>query len=225
MNITRTAGDNTALISGSVGYYGIHFNFDAEFADLAGLKAVEFYKNRNKIRIDLVDGACAIPNELLKDNQKFEIRVISGTMIATTWTPVSIIESGVIFPEEPEEETILGTEYVKSVSGENAVALLRSGYNGLEYSTDGEDWNSGVSGVPEVPAKPKDAEYLRKNGDWVQFDPSRYASKNEVEALQVLTGTATQLTTLDYGETDTTVIVSKINEIITQLQTRGVSTV
>lgn len=168
-------------------------------------------------------------------------------------------------PEEPEEEAPSGMEYVKTQSGENAAPYLRAGTNGLEYSQNGEDWNSGVSGVPEVPARPKDAIFGRTNGDWVRIDKmieeagsggitevkvdgtaltptdgsvdidlsayaktadadAKYAEKTTVEALQTLTGTESQLTALDYSETDTATIVTKINEIVGILQARGITT-
>lgn len=176
MAISRTAGDKTALISGAVNYFGLHFNFDEEFAAIPGAKAVEFYKNRNKIRVDLVDNQCAIPNELLTDKANFEMRVVSGNAIGTTWLGVGITESGIIMPEEPEEEAPSGMEYVKTASGENSAPYLRASTNGLEYSQNGEDWNSGVSGVPEVPSRPKGAAYLRKNGDWVNAE--EYLAEN-----------------------------------------------
>lgn len=170
MAISRTAGDKTALISGAVNYFGLHFNFDEEFAAIPGTKAVEFYKNRNKIRVDLVDNQCTIPNELLTDKANFEIRVVSGNTIGTTWLGVGITESGVIMPEEPEEEAPSGMEYVKTASGDEAVPYLREASNGLEYSKDGVDWNSGLDGVPEVPATPKGAVFGRANKDWVRID-------------------------------------------------------
>ena len=176
MAISRTAGDKTALISGAVNYFGLHFNFDEEFAAIPGAKAVEFYKNRNKIRVDLVDNQCAIPNELLTDKANFEMRVVSGNTIGTTWLGVGITESGIIMPEDPEEEAPSGMEYVKTASGENSAPYLRASTNGLEYSQNGEDWNSGVSGVPEVPSRPKGAAYLRKNGDWVNAE--EYLAEN-----------------------------------------------
>lgn len=264
MSITRSSGDKTALISGAVNYFGLHFKFDDEFASVPGAKAVEFYKNRNKIRVDLVDNACAIPNELLTDNKVFEIRVISGNTIGTQWQQIGIAESGVIMPEEPEEELPATMEYVKTFTGDTAAPLLRASTNGLEYSTNGEDWNSGVSGVPEVPSRPKDAIFGRTNGDWVRIDKmieengggitevkvdgtaltptdgavdidlsayaktadvaTTYATQQSVSDLQTLTGIANQLTALDYSETDTATIVTKINEIIGVLQARGIST-
>ena len=176
MAISRTAGDKTALISGAVNYFGLHFNFDDEFAAIPGAKAVEFYKNRNKIRVDLVENQCAIPNELLTDKANFEMRVVSGNTIGTTWTSVGITESGVILPETPDEEAPESMEYVKTYTGDQAAPLLRATTNGLEYSANGEDWNSGVSGVPEVPSRPKGSVYLRKNGDWVNAE--EYLAEN-----------------------------------------------
>lgn len=176
MAISRTAGDKTALISGAVNYFGLHFNFDEEFAAIPGAKAVEFFKNKQTRRVDLVENQCAIPNELLTDKANFEIRVVSGNTIGTTWLSVGITESGIITPEEPEEEAPSGIEYVKTASGENAAPYLRASTNGLEYSQNGEDWNSGVSGVPEVPSRPKGAAYLRKNGDWVNAE--EYLAEN-----------------------------------------------
>lgn len=264
MAINLSAGEKTKLISGAINYFGVHFNFDEEFAAIPGVKAVEFFKNKQTRRIDLVDGECAIPNELLADKANFEMRVVSGNTIGTPWLSVGITESGTIMPEEPEEEAPSGMEYVKTQSGENAAPYLRASTNGLEYSQDGQEWNSGVSGVPEVPTKPKDAIFGRKNGDWVRIDKmieeagggisevkvdgvaltptdgavdidlseyaktaniaDEYATKTEVADLQTLTGTANSLELLDYSETDTSVIVTKINEIITLLQARGVVT-
>ena len=148
-----------------------------------GAKAVEFYKNRNKIRVDLVDNQCAIPNELLTDKANFEIRVVSGNTIGTTWLGVGITESGVIMPEEPEEEAPSGMEYVKTASGDEAVPYLREASNGLEYSKDGVDWNSGLDGVPEVPATPKGAIFGRANKDWVRIDKMIDELKEQVSNL------------------------------------------
>lgn len=170
MSITRTTGDKTALISGAVSYFGLHFNFDEEFADIPGGKAVEFIKKNNKDRRDLVDGKCEIPNWILTDKDTFSMRVTCGNTIGTQWAQVNITEGGIIMPEEPEEEAPSGMEYVKTASGENAAPYLRASTNGLEYSQNGEDWNSGVSGVPEVPTRPKDAIFGRTNGDWVRID-------------------------------------------------------
>lgn len=170
MAITKNSKDKTALISGAVSYFGLHFNFDEEFADIPGGKAVEFIKKNNKDRRDLVDGKCEIPNWILTDKDTFSMRVTCGNTIGTQWAQVSITEGGIIMPEEPEEEAPSGMEYVKTASGENAAPYLRASTNGLEYSQNGEDWNSGVSGVPEVPSRPKDAIFGRTNGDWVRID-------------------------------------------------------
>lgn len=181
MSISRKSTDKTPLISGSVDYYGLQLEFDPEFAEIPGLKSVEFIKKNNKERRELIDGKCAIPNWILTDKDAFQIRVVSGIMIGTQWQQIAITEGGIIMPEEPEEEAPSGTEYVKTLSGEYAVALIRSSTNGFEYSTDGgETWNSGVSGVPEVPASPVGAAYLRKNGDWVNAD--EYLAENGGEA-------------------------------------------
>lgn len=264
MTISPSQGEKTKLISGAVNYFGLHFNFDDEFASIPGGKAVEFFKNKQTRRIDLVDNQCAIPNELLTDKANFEMRVVSGNTIGTTWLSVGITESGIITPEEPEEEAPSGMEYVKTVSGDEAVPYLREVSNGLEYSKDGLDWNSGLDGVPEVPATPKGAVFGRANKDWVRIDKmiseasggitevkvdgtaltpvngsvdidlsayaktidveNTYAEKTTVESLQTLTGAASQLTALDYSETDTATIVTKINEIVGILQARGIAT-
>lgn len=176
MAITKNSKDKTALISGAVSYFGLHFNFDEEFADILGGKAVEFIKKNNKDRRDLVDGKCEIPNWILTDKDTFSMRVTCGNTIGTQWAQVNIAEGGIIMPEEPEEEAPSGMEYVKTASGENAAPYLRASTNGLEYSQNGEDWNSGVSGVPEVPSRPKGAAYLRKNGDWVNAE--EYLAEN-----------------------------------------------
>lgn len=255
MKISKNSADKTALISGAIDFFGMHFEFDEDFKAIPGIKAVEFIKKNNKDRKELVDGKCAIPNWILTDKDVFQIRVTSGTTIGTQWEQVAITEGGIIMPETPDEEPPAMMAYVKTPSGEYEAALIRATTNGLEYSTDGgETWNSGVSGVPEVPARPKDAVYLRKNGDWVNAE--EYLSENGGEAnvineiqvdgtalpvtdktvnidlsdcvkktsSQALTGEATQLSALDYSETDTANIVTKINDIILALQARGVVT-
>lgn len=179
MAITKNSKDRTTLISGAVSYFGLHFNFDEEFADIPGGKSVEFMKKNNKDRRDLVDGKCEIPNWILTDKDNFSMRVTCGTTIGTQWAQVNITEGGIIMPEEAEEEAPSGMEYVKTASGENAAPYLRASTNGLEYSQNGEDWNSGVSGVPEVPSRPKGAVYLRKNGDWVNAE--EYLAENRGE--------------------------------------------
>ena len=218
MNISRTNGDKTALISGAVNYFGIHFNADAEFTSLAGVKYCEFYKNKSTKRVELVENACAIPNDFLKDKTPFEIRVISGNMIATPWAVVSITESGVITPDEPEEEAPENTSYVKTPTGENAIAFIRGGENGMEYSSDGENWENGVNGIPDVPRGGEDVSYVRKNVDWV---PLQIPEQTNVEGLS---GTAVTLAELDESAT-LEEVVAKVNEIIGILKDRGVTTV
>ena len=175
---------NAKLISGAVNYFGANFTFDEEFAAVPGIKAVEFLKNKNKYRRELVDGTCDIPNELLKDKASFEMRIVAGTTIGTQWTSIPITESGAVLPEEPEEELPEGLSYVKTIPGEEEVALVKASTNGLEYSQDGgETWNSGVSGVPEVPSRPKDAVFGRTNGDWVRIDKTIDELRKEIDAL------------------------------------------
>lgn len=249
MSITRKSTDKTPLISGAVDYYGLSFEFDEEFSAIPGGKRVEFIKKNNKDSRDLVDGKCGIPNWILTDKDEFQIRVTSGTTIGTQWQKIAITEGGIIMPEEPEEEAPPTMEYVKTASGENAAPYLRAGTNGLEFSKDGQTWEGGVSGVPEVPKKPAGGKYVRTYGDWVlqeeqdtikevkvdgvaltptdgavDIDLSAYAKATDIDALQTLTGEATQLSALDYSETDTANIVTKINDIILALQARGVVT-
>lgn len=184
MAITAKNG-NAKLISGAVNYFGLHFTFDEEFASIPGAKAVEFFKNRNKIRVDLADDACAIPNELLTDKTAFEIRVASGNTIGTPWISIGITESGIIMPEEPEEELPDTIEYVKTFTGDEAAPLLRATTNGLEYSQNGEEWQSGVSGVPEVNSSPKNAIWGRKWGDWVRIDKMLEEARDGITEVKV----------------------------------------
>lgn len=193
MTINPKSG-NAKLMSGAVNYFGLHFEFDEEFAAIPGAKAVEFYKNRCKFRVDLVDGSCTIPNEILADKANFEMRVVSGSTIGTIWASVGITESGVVMPEEPSEEAPVNMEYVKTASGDKAVPYLQVGTNGLEYSQDGENWNSGVSGVPEVPKTAEPVKYLRANGDWIPYEEPEQGSgeANIIEQIQV-NGTALEV--------------------------------
>lgn len=148
--ITRVNGDKTNLISGAVGYFGLHFMFDEEFGAIPGDKSVEFFKNRSKERVTLVDGFCAIPDEFLEDNAQLEFRVIAGTTVATPWVTVAITASGVISPEEPSDPPAPGTVYVATPSGEQTVAMIRNGENGLEYSLDGTEWLPAAGKVIEA---------------------------------------------------------------------------
>lgn len=212
MAISKANGERANPVSGAVNYYGLHFTFDEEFSEIAGTKSVEFYKSRKNIRVDLVDGLCAIPNEMISDKNPFDIRVICGGVVATPWTQVTVSESGAIYTENPQElpET---TEYVKTPAGDDAISMLRKGTNGLEFSQDGgTNWEGSVSGVPEVPKTPKDVTYLRKNGDWIQY--------TEPEGL---IGTATVLAELD-SEADLSAVISKVNEIVVILKDRGITT-
>lgn len=196
MAISQSAGEKTKLISGAVNYFGLHFKFDDEFAEIPGGKVVEFIKKNNKDSKDIVDGKCEIPNWILTDKDPFQMRVTCGNTIGTQWAQIGITEGGIIIPEEPEEEAPSGMEYVKTQSGENAAPYLRASTNGLEYSQNGENWNSGVSGVPEVPSRPKGAAYLRKNGDWVNAE--EYLSENGGETNLIdevkVNGTALPIT-------------------------------
>lgn len=258
MSIAKKQGDKTTLISGAVNYFGLHFTFDEEFAIIPGAKAVEFYKNRNKIRVDLVDNSCAIPNELLTDKNAFEIRVVSGNTVATPWSGIGITESGVILPESPDEELPETMEYVKTITGDESAPLLRATTNGLEYSKDGELWQSGVSGVPEVQKTKEPLKYVRTYGDWVPLEEADsgitevkvngvsldstdgsvdidlssyakteeveqdYATKEEVEALQTLQGTAETVSDIDYSTTDISDVISAYNALLSALRARGV---
>lgn len=210
MSISKQPTDKTVLISGAKNYFGLHFEFDEEFSTLAGVKACEFFKNRKSIKVDLLDGSCAIPNEFLADKNPFEIRVVSGTMVATPWVVVSITESGSIMPDEPGEEPETGTEYVKTPS-EKAVPYIREGDDGFEYSVDGINWIKGINGVRDVPAAPTDATYARKNGDWVPIDGV------------LMKGTASAVAELDLSA-DLTAVINKINEIIGIMNDRGITT-
>ena len=210
MSISRKSDDKAVLISGAKNYFGLHFDFDEEFSSLAGAKACEFFKNRKAKKVDLIDGFCAIPNEFLADKNPFEIRVISGTMVATPWVVVTITESGSILPDEPQDEPETGTEYVKTLS-EKAVPYIREGDDGFEYSVDGINWVKGINGVPDVPATPTDKTYARKNGDWVPIDDV------------IMTGTATAVSELD-PSADLATVINKINEIIGIMNDRGITT-
>lgn len=257
MAITRTQNDKTPLISGAVNYFGLHLNFDEEFAAIPGGKKVEFIKKNNKDVRDLVDGKCGIPNWILTDKDEFQIRVTSGTTIGTQWQKIAITEGGIIMPEEPEEEAPPTMEYVKTASGDEAAPYLRASTNGLEFSKDGQTWEGGVSGVPEVPKKPAGGKYVRTYGDWVLQEEqdvikevkvdgvplaptdgavdidlsayaktadvsSEYATKTEVENLQIMTGTAETVSDIDYSTTDISDVISAYNTLLSALRSRGV---
>lgn len=241
MTLNRKQGDKTVPISGSVNYFGVSVSFDEDFESVPGGKFVEFFKNKITKRNDLIDGKCAIPNEFLKDKDAFEIRVVSGGTVATPWVKIVPTESGPIAPEEPGEEPEEGMEYVKTMSGDNAVPYLRAGTNGMEFSKDGKEWESGLSGVPEVPAKPKDQKYMRVHGDWVPYNEPEMPEVPDLTELQEkvsantqaieelknvegLTGSASALTELTDGETDPATIAAKVNEIISLLKARGIAT-
>lgn len=144
-NLVRTPGNDTTLISGAVDYFGLVFHFDEESNRIHGPRRVEFLKNRNKYRVDLVENACAIPNELLYDSGKFLMRVTIDILVATTWISVGIRDSGIILPDEPSEQ-IPGTEYVKTPTGDDQVPYLRVREGNLEFSQNGSDYTTVTSG-------------------------------------------------------------------------------
>lgn len=235
-------GDKTAPISGAVNYFGVSVAFDEDFESIPGGKSVEFYKNKATKREPLVDGKCRIPNEILKDKDAFEMRVVSGCTVATPWVKIVITESGPITPEEPEEEAPESMEYVKTLSGDGAAPFLRITKNVLEYSQDGKKFRSGLNGVPEVPDDGK--KYIRVNGDWIPYEepevpetpdmtelqeaaakiPELENSVKELEKIEGLTGAASALTELADDETDPAAISASVNEIIALLKARGIAT-
>lgn len=216
MTISKAQGEKAKLVSGAVNYFGLHFTFDEEFSAIVGTKTVEFFKNRKNIRRDLIGGSCAIPNEVISDKLPFEIRVVCGNTVATPWLSVTIEESGTITPEEPDEKLPDIMDYVKTTVGDEAVAMLRKGASGLEFSQNGEDWECGISGIPDVPKTPKNAMYLRKNGDWVQYEAP------ETKDVEGLTGTAQAIAELA-SDADLTTVINKVNEIIGVLKDRGIT--
>lgn len=215
MTLVRSTGDKTMLLSGAINYFGIHFNYDEEFETLTGVKSIEFYKNRKTVRKDVVDGNVSIPNEMIADKTPFEMRVIAGNVVATPWVSVGITESGSIKLEAPEEELPDTLDYVKTPIGDGAIAEIRAGANGLEYSVDGVNYEQGVNGVPDVPTTPADIAYVRKKGDWVPA--------NLPEADTLMIGTASTIATIADPTTATPEdTANKLNELITALQVRGV---
>ena len=187
-NFTIQKAEGINPISGSKNYFGLQFTFDNEFASLGGSKTCEFFKNRNKARVNIVDGKCMIPNEFLEDKNYFEVRILSGNTVATPWLAINVTESGAILPEEvedlPEEY-----EYVKTLSGESAAPLLRESEDGLQYSADGSTWKNALNGIPDVPRNSDGKKYVRAYGDWVEAEDTGGTSESAIEEIKV-NGTA-----------------------------------
>lgn len=215
MTVVRQSTDKTAILSGAVNYYGLHFTMDPEFENLAGAKACIISKpsSRETKRYDLDEnGRCPIPNSFLRDNKPIEIRVVSGNMIGTPWTIVNVTESGQVPPEEPEAEPEVDKSFVQSpIGGENVPYLKASATNGLEYSVDGITWQGGTVGVPEVPSLPSGLTYFRKYGDWVQGDALVGTAPIIAEIADPTLATAED-------------VANKVNEIIQALVARGITT-
>lgn len=143
MKISKSQTDKAVLISGATDYFGLHFTYDEEFASLEEVKTCEFFKNRKTVKVDLVDGYCAVPNEILRDKNPFEMRVVSGNTVGTPWFAVAITEGGIINnDDEPEELAPMGTAYVKTLTGENNISMIRDNDGAFEYSKDGQNWKS-----------------------------------------------------------------------------------
>lgn len=205
--VSRTKGDDAQIVSGSLGYYGIQVDFDEESLNIPGMKSAEFFKEKHSVMVDLVDGKCVIPDDMLKTATPFELRIICGN-VTTTWTSISVAAGGVIPTETPDEPQD-GTAYVKSVSGENAVAMLRTGNNGLEYSANGVDFEPGVNGVPDAP-RGKDKLFARTNGDWINL-----------EGKLLTGGSPKTIVPLD-AAAELTATVEKVNEILAALAAQGI---
>lgn len=143
MKITKSQTDKAELISGATDYFGLHFTYDEEFASLEEVKTCEFFKNRKTVKVDLVDGYCAVPNEILRDKNPLEMRIVSGNTVGTPWVAVAITESGIISnDDEPEELAPMGTAYVKTLTGENNISMIRDNDGAFEYSKDGQNWKT-----------------------------------------------------------------------------------
>lgn len=143
MKISKSQTDKAVLISGATDYFGLHFTYDEEFASLEEVKTCEFFKNRKTVKVDLVDGYCAVPNEILRDKNPFEMRIVSGNTVGTPWVAVAITEGGIIInDDEPEELAPMGTAYVKTLTGENNISMIRDNDGAFEYSKDGQNWKT-----------------------------------------------------------------------------------
>lgn len=143
MKISKSQTDKAVLISGATDYFGMHFTYDEEFASLEEVKTCEFFKNRKTVKVDLVDGYCAVPNEILRDKNPFEMRVVSGNTVGTPWVAVAITEGGIINNnDEPEELAPMGTAYVKTLTGENNISMIRDNDGVFEFSKDGQSWKT-----------------------------------------------------------------------------------
>lgn len=201
----RTSGsslsknDKTPIISGSINFYGIEIEFDDFWNNLPGTKEVQFCKNRNRVKRDLENGKCIIPNDFIEDKHSFDMRVVSGDRFATPWIPVVLTEGGPLFQDNPEEDLPEDLTYVKTPKGDQAISQLRVGENGLEYSVNGIDWESAINGIPDVPKTIEDMEYLRKRGDWVPIEKG--------QAIADLTGSPT---------------MTDFNNLLAQLRAAGV---
>lgn len=159
--------DKTPIVSGSIDFYGIEIAFDEFWKNLPGTKQIQFYKSRNRVQSDLVDGKCILPNEFIADKAPFEMRLSSGDTVATPWIPVTLTEGGPMFTDKPDEEIPEELSYVKTPKGDHAISQLRVGESGLEYSVNGIDWEAAINGIPDVPRNTDDISYLRKRGDWI----------------------------------------------------------
>lgn len=162
--------DKMPIVSGSVNFYGIEVEFDDFWNNLSGTKTVQFYKNRNRVEHDLIDGRSILPNSFIEDRSPFEMRVCSGDSFATPWIQVILSEGGPLFSDVPDEDLPEDLSFVKTLKGEYAIALLRNGPTGLEYSINGVNWESAINGIPDVPRNTDDISYLRKRGDWIPVE-------------------------------------------------------
>lgn len=191
--------DKTPIVSGSIDFYGIEIVFDEFWKNLPGTKQLQFYKNRNRVQSDLVEGKCVLPNEFIADKASFEMRMSSGDTIATPWISVVLTEGGPLFTDKPDEDIPENLSFVKTPKGDTAISQLRAGETGLEYSVNGIDWESAINGIPDVPRNSEDASYLRKRGDWIPAEKG--------EAISDLTGNPT---------------MSDFNNLLAQLRIAGV---
>lgn len=162
-----TRDDKTPIVSGSIDFYGIEIELDEFWRNLPGTKQIQFYKSRNRVQCDLIEGKCVLPNEFIADRSPFEMRLSSGDRVATPWIQVMLTEGGPLFSDDPDEDIPEELSYVKTPKGDQAISQLRAGENGLEYSVNGVDWESAINGIPDVPKIPDDVSYVRKRGDWI----------------------------------------------------------
>lgn len=102
LNQTLTREDFNKVIADSKNYLTAEFTFSADWDNVS--KVAQFTKDDETYNVDIIDGACPVPWEVLQGGGNFYVNVFGGDLITVNEYVVYVTKSGLRegqFPSEP----------------------------------------------------------------------------------------------------------------------------